>query len=224
MTPFERNSLVHFKMVVKRKRSESDFSSSSSLPSSPPSSGAYFAPAHTAEPVPTPSWLSSRTRKRYRNNRPAESEVHRGCSWTVPKNCQLMKSTDHTLSLLYRAQQNQLVQPLLSHPETPQAMSVAHVPPTQKTNLHKFWSLPQKPQQLSSTVPSFYRTVTPTHCEDCSASLDGADDGEAMDVDMMTTDVDERDFGCTSCGKQVCHSCAVSILGMERKCLGCMKT
>ena len=72
-------SIHRSNMVLKRKRSESEFSSSSSLFSSP-QSGALHAPLHneyTVTPVPTPLQLSSRTRKRYRNNRPSESEVHR---------------------------------------------------------------------------------------------------------------------------------------------------
>lgn len=40
-----------------------------------------------------------------------------------------------------------------------------------------------------------------------------------MDINMHGTG--ETNHGCTSCGKQVCHSCAVSNLGMERKCLSC---
>jgi ArsR family metal-binding transcriptional regulator len=43
-----------------------------------------------------------------------------------------------------------------------------------------------------------------------------------MDVDMMMDiDMDSGNHACTSCGKQVCHSCAVSNLGAERKCLNC---
>ena len=43
-----------------------------------------------------------------------------------------------------------------------------------------------------------------------------------MDVDvMMDIDTDGANSGCTSCGKRVCHGCAVSNLGAERKCLGC---
>lgn len=45
---------------------------------------------------------------------------------------------------------------------------------------------------------------------------------DSMDVDM---DVDVYgmgvDFGCSACGKQVCHQCAVSNLGSERMCLVC---
>jgi len=134
-----------------------------------------------------------------------------------------MTSTEHTLSMLYGAQHNQQLQLPSSQTETPQSIAVAHTQPIQKSNLHAFWSLPQKPQQATSSVSNHHTTTTPTHCEDCNASLNDLEDSGAMDVDMMAMDVDERDFGCISCGKQVCHSCAVSNLGAERKCLGCTK-
>ena len=49
------------------------------------------------------------------------------------------------------------------------------------------------------------------------------DDGDAMDVDMLM-DIDTvggANHACSECGKIVCHSCAVSNLGAERKCLFC---
>ena len=39
-----------------------------------------------------------------------------------------------------------------------------------------------------------------------------------MDIDMAG---DGGNHACTGCGRQVCHSCAVSNLGAERKCLLC---
>jgi len=45
-----------------------------------------------------------------------------------------------------------------------------------------------------------------------------------MDVDMMMDiDMDSPNYGCSSCGKQVCHGCAVSNLGEDRRCLVCAK-
>lgn len=134
-----------------------------------------------------------------------------------------MTSAEHTLSMLYGAQHSQEAQPILSHPE-PLRSQIPPTQPVQKSNLHSFWSLPQAASRQAVTQsPSFTTLTTPTHCEDCSASLNDADDTDAMDVDIMAMDVDERNFGCVDCGKQVCHSCAVSNLGMERKCLGCTK-
>jgi hypothetical protein len=38
---------------------------------------------------------------------------------------------------------------------------------------------------------------------------------------MMDIDMNGSNHGCMNCGKQVCHSCAVSNLGAERMCLNC---
>jgi hypothetical protein len=60
------------------------------------------------------------------------------------------------------------------------------------------------------------------NCEDCDASLNGEGSGDSMDVDMMMDiDMDGGSHACTNCGKQVCHSCAVSNLGAQRMCLNC---
>jgi hypothetical protein len=64
----------------------------------------------------------------------------------------------------------------------------------------------------------------PTNCEDCDARLDAGSGGDAMDMDvdmMIDIDIDGANFGCTSCGKTVCHGCAVSNLGEQRRCLVC---
>jgi hypothetical protein len=48
-----------------------------------------------------------------------------------------------------------------------------------------------------------------------------------MDVDMMDVDMamaGEGDLACSACGRMVCHSCAVSNLGADRKCLMCAGT
>jgi len=73
------------------------------------------------------------------------------------------------------------------------------------------------------TIPaadSFFRS---TSCEDCDASLNPENNGEAMDVDvMMDIEIAKgSNHACTGCGKQVCHGCAVSNLGADRKCLLC---
>ena len=41
-----------------------------------------------------------------------------------------------------------------------------------------------------------------------------------MDVDIIDT-AEGPNHACTGCGKQVCHGCAVSNLGADRKCLTC---
>jgi hypothetical protein len=44
-----------------------------------------------------------------------------------------------------------------------------------------------------------------------------------MDVDIvMNTGLGGNSgYACTACGKQVCHSCAISNLGADRRCLIC---
>ena len=73
------------KMVLKRKRSESELSFSSTFSSPPrPGSSAFDFSAMETESwgfltsrSSTPSHLPSRTMKRFRDNRPSEAEVHR---------------------------------------------------------------------------------------------------------------------------------------------------
>ncbi|OWP05210.1 hypothetical protein B2J93_7952 [Marssonina coronariae] len=65
-------------MVLKRKFSDSETSTSSSFLSTPPSASSYMSIDQSYQShIPTPSLFASRTRKRYRDNRPSESEVHR---------------------------------------------------------------------------------------------------------------------------------------------------
>ncbi|KAH8669652.1 hypothetical protein BGZ60DRAFT_39136 [Tricladium varicosporioides] len=207
-------------MVLKRKRSDSEISTSSSMLSSPLSANNFMSidSYNSNQPqISTPSLFSSRTRKRHRDNRPSEAEVHQ-----------------HTLSLLFSAQQNQ--------PPQPQNIPIAPLPSSaqsqgQQSNLHSFWALPSTARHTSpassSSVSLINTPITsganncffqPTNCEDCDASLQ-MDNTDAMDLDVMM-DIDMNggncpNFACTSCGKQVCHGCAVSNLGAERKCLMC---
>lgn len=237
-------------MVLKRKRSDSEISTSSSLLSSPLSASGYmsidYPASHTQ--IPTPSLFASRTRKRYRDNRPSESEVHRmPCLFLSPNCPPLMRSVEHTLSLLFSGAQkpqqaalptsfrqsfNKPQEPVFSLPSSNQSGS------SQQASLHSFWHGPMASGTRQSSPSSNYSNSsanTPssasqmtsffpaTNCEDCDASLGQSDDADAMDVDMIM-DIDMGGAGshaCTACGKQVCHSCAVSNLGAERKCLHC---
>lgn len=152
----------------------------------------------------------------------------------------LIPSTEHTLSLLFSAQQKpqqaslptsfrpiQSQEPVSSLPESSQSSSQA--------SLHSFWHGPMASSTRGSSPSSNYSmsnastpSISPrlnemfptTNCEDCDASL-GQSDGDAMDVDMMDIDVGAGSHACTACGKNVCHSCSVSNLGAERKCLNC---
>lgn len=73
------------------------------------------------------------------------------------------------------------------------------------------------------TIPTSDSFFQPSNCEDCEASLNPGDNTDAMDVDvMMDTDATAGiNHACSTCGKQVCHSCAISNLGADRKCLRC---
>ncbi|CZT00272.1 uncharacterized protein RAG0_08362 [Rhynchosporium agropyri] len=216
-------------MVLKRKRSDSEISTSSSLLSSPLSASGYMSIDHPQTPIPTPSFFSCRTRKRYRDNRPSESEVHQ-----------------HTLSLLFSGAQKpqesafpnsfraplKRQEPISSLPASTQSNT------RQQASLHSFWHVPLASGTRHSSPSSNYSNSTvntpttasgnnalfsATNCEDCDASLGQTVDSDAVNVDMMM-DIDmggSGNYGCTSCGKQVCHGCAISNLGAERRCLNC---
>jgi hypothetical protein len=67
-------------MFLKRKRSSSEFSSST-FTSSPPQHNSFVTgdafSVMRAAMSPSPSHLNSRTMKRFRNGRPTDDEVHR---------------------------------------------------------------------------------------------------------------------------------------------------
>jgi hypothetical protein len=61
-----------------------------------------------------------------------------------------------------------------------------------------------------------------TNCEDCNVPLGKSGDTDTMDIDMMDIDVaNGGNYACEQCGKIVCHGCAVSNLGEQRRCLNC---
>lgn len=213
-------------MAIKRKRSDSEISRSGSLLSSPPSNmmaiDSFQFPDHQ---IHTPSLFSSRTRKRHRDNRPSEEDVHQ-----------------HTLSLLFSAQQGSQshtsqfqpapVQPPIPAP-TGAVLSTSFRRNHQQSSLHSFWPIPNARETSPSSNASNSSAGTPTavsmssffsatNCEDCDAPLD-TEDSQVMDADMMM-DIDNTGgshYGCTRCGKPVCSRCSVSNLGAERKCLLC---
>ncbi|KAK3690307.1 hypothetical protein B0T22DRAFT_380728 [Podospora appendiculata] len=198
-------------MLNKRKRSDSELSSFSA------SGSANFMDIDGRSPFSPPrasAHVSSRTMKRFRNNRPSESQVHQ-----------------HTLSLLFSAQPNTTAQ-IQSQPAPP----VAAVPPQphnqlpQQRSLHSFWNIPVSAS--SSTTPS--PAPTPlgaplqrrsTSCEDCGAGLCGEmGDDAMMDIDgygFAAAGAAEDEHSCRACGKAVCFSCSVSNLGENRRCLAC---
>ncbi|KAK1783201.1 hypothetical protein QBC45DRAFT_316621 [Copromyces sp. CBS 386.78] len=197
-------------MFLKRKRSESELSFSSTLPSPPAGTSndhgfdlSAIASVINSQksfptiPLSTPSHLHSRTMKRYRNNRPSEEEVHQ-----------------RTLSLLYAAQQqqqhhgqqHQAASPALNPHQQQQPSTVDAVGPSvtpqkqqqasrgQQRSLHSFWNLPAAPATttLSHMSPATLSDTsgnilidTPTSCEDCGAGPSGNSGGSGGNSHAM---------------------------------------
>ncbi|KFY26202.1 hypothetical protein V493_04231 [Pseudogymnoascus sp. VKM F-4281 (FW-2241)] len=157
-------------MVLKRKRSDSEMSSPSySMSPSPTQSGTMAtAPymSHFGHEI-TPLHLSSRTRKRVRDNRPSEDQIH-----------------ENTLNLLFSAQKHQQQ----AEPTYPQAPTTPmSAPPQQQSSLHSFWALPARPTSRDSSANSATLSAPAycqeTNCEDCDTALINGD-GDAMDMDI----------------------------------------
>ncbi|OCL13723.1 hypothetical protein AOQ84DRAFT_282545 [Glonium stellatum] len=141
--------------------------------------------------------LNSRTRKRFRDNRPDENIIH-----------------ETTMDKLFSAQrQFPHATPVLSQPQP----SVRSSTPTQKSTLHSFWSLPRsRPQPIFTHVnsSSISNTQLP-RCEDCDNVLHGDDE---MDIDYGDSNSVDQ-FACQSCGRSICGTCAV--VSDNRSCLHC---
>ena len=200
----------------------------------------FFAPRLSA-----PSHLPSRTMKRFRDNRPSETEVHRKFDQIKqPPSLQLQLLTrvcllEHTLDVLFSAQRRPH-EPQYAAPESPKTASTngfLQIPSqayhtNQQRSLHSFWSLPGPSTSASSLAsspsssavsppsPALAPRSAPTNCEDCGLGLAGGDDGDVMmDVDGYGSGPD--DHICGACGKAVCFSCSISNLGEHRRCLAC---
>jgi hypothetical protein len=146
--------------------------------------------------------LGSRTRKRFRDNRPDQRAIH-----------------ENTLQKLFSAQRNfPHASPVPSHSESPVQH---HETPVQKSTLHSFWKLPGPPSASSFTPlqpPSLAQSNIP-RCEDCDAVLQAETDGMEMDLDESETG---NQFACQDCGRKVCGTCVV--VAETRNCLQCATT
>jgi hypothetical protein len=121
--------------------------------------------------------------------------------------------------MLFSAQKNH------QSPPSPSPSPITQLTTTrdmQQASLHSFWQLPNRASSCGSSNSS--ASLSPqaipydvTNCEDCDAPLVSAY-GDAMDVDKSDGSLDP---GCSRCGKQVCHRCAVSNLGADKQCLIC---
>ncbi|KAK0669133.1 hypothetical protein QBC41DRAFT_320343 [Cercophora samala] len=225
-------------MVVKRKRSDSHLNSFSSTLASPPRVSSFNFDAICAMDtarrgffsprLPTSSHTPGRTMKRFRDNRPSEEIIHQ-----------------HTLNLLFSAQQQQHNRQPQIPPPPPQVQATEPTPvpvpshvhlEQHQRSLHSFWKLPTRTaatplssqSSLASSpspaaIPISYQLAASTTCDDCGAGLVGP--GACGDQDEMMMDVDGSgvvgENNCGACGKTVCFSCSVSNLGEHRRCLAC---
>ncbi|KAF2110369.1 hypothetical protein BDV96DRAFT_501234 [Lophiotrema nucula] len=150
--------------------------------------------------------IGSRTRKRFRDNRPDERAIH-----------------ESTINKLFSAQRN--------HPHASPVMSeshpsvVQHAPTVQKSTLHSFWKLPAPPVQAPAMQVQHDQAAPANweapRCDDCDAPLQH--DSNAMDVDMdFDGSGSDSQFACHDCGRKICGTCAV--VSNSRHCLQCATT
>ncbi|KAB5578119.1 hypothetical protein GE09DRAFT_540897 [Coniochaeta sp. 2T2.1] len=218
--------------ILKRKRSESEFSlSSNSTFSSPPRPGSSNFNFGGMDSAPirygvAPSHLPSRTLKRLRDNRLSEEQIHQ-----------------NTLNLLYSAQQQQ------HHHHNPAAQSSQHPeqhlsssstipsqpqPPSSSSNqrsLHAYFNIPTPSPSscadanlLPPPIEKAALALANTHpeCEDCGTRIPTTEDEGMMDIDGYQDAAALGEAGrCVACAKVVCGGCSVSNMGAERRCLVC---
>ncbi|KAK1636282.1 hypothetical protein BDP81DRAFT_320422 [Colletotrichum phormii] len=199
-------------MALKRKRSASEVvalfpspaRSESSIESfeSPISPSFIYPRAHA-----TPSHLSSRTMKRFRDNRPSEDQIHQ-----------------RTLNMLYSAQQHKQHPADTDHETNQSEPSPAPAARNTQKSLHSFWNIKSAEPSSSASVPSVDQAVLySTSCDDCGAGL-GASHGAAdeMDIDDGYNYSYAVCHSCGACGRHICSHCSVTNLGEQRRCLRCV--
>lgn len=222
-------------MALKRKRSSPAFSSPASEASDATSQSSplpFFY--HHSKPVaslydkPTWSWptyeddhaghtLSSRTKKRHRDNRPDEQQVYGASCWigavidmgTLADVCRVAAST---INRLYEAQKlHPKAEPVIS-----QEAEASRPAQPQRSTLHSFWKIAQPPTAVSRMIDSGpqHNAMVDMKCEDCERSL------QHEDVMELDDGVYAQETSCQSCHRKVCDTCAV--LGDQRVCLACV--
>lgn len=226
-------------MILKRKRSDSTISASSTATaalrdqsSSPcPEPFKFGYASYTTRPVhqTEPSRLHSRTRKRHRDNRPDEDTIYSKfdllyfCLYFFPAlpssldspklNCG--RSPENTYHKLFAAARSPpIMTPSSSQDYTPPQPSQS---PQHQHSLHTFWSISSPP--IASDPIDIVPSPAPS-CEDCEAPLDSSDNDASM------SGIDEEDArgsgsACRCCGRRVCGICAVIEIGVGRECLQC---
>jgi hypothetical protein len=184
-----------------------------------PQSSPFTPKHHTQEEEHTPQNLNSRTRKRYRDARPEESQIH-GTSLFFHHTSIL--SLENILTTLIASTVEKLFQAQKAHPHAspqpsqPQLQYSTQFPPQeaqplQKSTLHSFWHLPQTSQtpqyEMAPRIPQQEIVV----CDGCDGLLQSE-----SPYGMDTLDVETM---CTACGKHVCNTCAIT--AETRLCLDC---
>lgn len=159
--------------------------------------------------------LNSRTRKRYRDNRPNEEQVHGMCLPHAMHDQGLIREiVASTMNKLFDAQREHPdAAPILS-----QSLPVRQQHALQKSTLHSFWQLPKHSSVMTPHIEPMHVLPSQSNtsglvCDDCDRALISPD---AMDIDEAMF---EEETACRACGKHVCDTCAVA--GDERKCLEC---
>lgn len=216
-------------MALKRKRSSATISSPASIASDATQSASpppyFFQQSQPVELSHKPTWslptyeyqpqhhLNSRTRKRYRNNRPDEEAVYGVSCWlgaviTMSSLADVCRIAASTIEKLYAAQkQLPLASPVCSSNTTTPPPEPTELP-TQRTTLHSFWRLPQAPPSTSMMMDCAYDT-------DISRDT-SCDDDDSMDIDESFVD---RVAACQSCQRQI--QGRYTAIGNLRVCITC---
>jgi len=203
-------------MGIKRKRSTSDLTIAAPVLSPSPTSSLSESPnlkAGVIDPIrplaPSKGWLknwvgdisfslNSRTRKRYRDNRPDEQSIYQ-----------------YTIAKLFGAQK----------PRAPEATTVIQTkelkptPVVHQPTLHSFWNIP--PSRHDSPVSiadrQFVSQPSIVECEECFVTITNIQSIDDSLVIPFATD----DAKCETCQRVVCYDCAVGGIG-SRQCVSCV--
>lgn len=217
-------------MSTKRKRSGSLFAAptidASPTPffSSPVRLPEFFVQNKTLGPQSSPfSWkqqsspntsqdegqqrLNSRTRKRYRDGRPEEAEIHGTHHCTPARRIHHANAyVASTVEKLFSAQRaHPHASPMLSQSDLQSQFQPQDAP--QRSTLHSFWHLPQPSQLPQHGMPATQQDAM---------TCDGCDRVLTPEYGMDTLD---QDTACGACGKHVCNTCAIT--AEMRLCLDC---
>lgn len=214
-------------MALKRKRSSPTISSPASVASDATTQSSSPPPFSYQQTRPIelshkPTWsfptyedqphqhLNSRTRKRYRNNRPDEQSVYGVSCWlgavmNMSSLADVCRCAASTITKLYAAQK-QLTNTasICSSPPTTPPAEPEQLPP-QRTTLHSFWRIPQPPPQTSMAM-------------ECQQDVDMSHDAPREDDVSQIDNAMDIDETCHSCQRWIRNSRTVGNLRVCRTC------